>query len=84
MIKRRAQELSEQEFVDGYGKPDIDTQDLNKKSKTSTARKFKSHTLPLNQQEYELLCQVADHFGQSHSGALRYALKELAKKVELI
>ena len=43
-------------------------------------RKFKSHTLPLNEYEYNLLVELADKYGQTHSGIIRYALKQLALK----
>ncbi|MBW4018891.1 hypothetical protein HG533_08785 [Moraxella osloensis] len=79
MIKRRTQEtaLTEQDFVNGVTanqsdeKPNLDPK---------APRKFKSHTLPLNEYEYNLLVALADKYGQTHSGIIRYALKQLALK----
>ena len=79
MIKRRTQEtaLTEQDFVNGVTANSADeTPYLDPKA----PRKFKSHTLPLNEYEYNLLVELADKYGQTHSGIIRYALKQLALK----
>ena len=79
MIKRRTQEtaLTEQDFVNG-----VTTDQSNETTKPDpkAPRKFKSHTLPLNEYEYNLLVELADKYGQTHSGIIRYALKQLALK----
>ena len=79
MIKRRtlAQTLTEDDFVNGGTANSVDdTPNLDPKA----PRKFKSHTLPLNEYEYNLLVELADKYGQTHSGIIRYALKQLALK----
>ena len=79
MIKRRTQEtaLTEQDFVNG-----VTTDQSNETTKPDpkAPRKLKSHTLPLNEYEYNLLVALADKYGQTHSGIIRYALKQLALK----
>ena len=79
MIKRRTQAptLTEDDFVNGVTANSADeTPNLDPKA----PRKFKSHTLPLNEYEYNLLVALADKYGQTHSGIIRYALKPLALK----
>ena len=79
MIKRRTQAttLTEDDFVNGVTANSADeTPNLDPKA----PRKFKSHTLPLNEYEYNLLVALADKYGQTHSGIIRYALKQLALK----
>ena len=79
MIKRRTQAptLTEDDFVNGVTANSADeTPNLDPKA----PRKFKSHTLPLNEYEYNLLVALADRYGQTHSGIIRYALKQLALK----
>ena len=79
MIKRRTQApiLTEDDFVNGVTANSSDeTPNLDPKA----PRKFKSHTLPLNEYEYNLLVELADKYGQTHSGIIRYALKQLALK----
>ena len=79
MIKRRTQAptLTEDDFVNGVTANLADeTPNLDPKA----PRKFKSHTLPLNEYEYNLLVELADKYGQTHSGIIRYALKQLALK----
>lgn len=79
MIKRRtpATTLTEDDFVNG-----VTTNQANETPKLDpkAPRKFKSHTLPLNEYEYNLLVALADKYGQTHSGIIRYALKQLALK----
>ena len=79
MIKRRTQAptLTEDDFVNGVTANSADeTPNLDPKA----PRKFKSHTLPLNEYEYNLLVALADKYGQTHSGIIRYTLKQLALK----
>ena len=80
MIKRRTNEktVDESDFINGA---DIDKLEKSTKENINdpkAPRKFKSHTLPLNEYEYDLLVRMADKYGQTHSGILRYALKQLA------
>lgn len=65
--------LDENAFINGAS---ADVLTANPKS----ARNYKSHTLAMNQYEYELLQQLAEKFGQSHSGVIRYALKKLSEE----
>ena len=79
MIKRRTQApiLTEDDFVNGVTANSAnETPNLDPKA----PRKFKSHTLPLNEYEYNLLVELADKYGQTHSGIIRYTLKQLALK----
>ena len=81
MIKRRVSDtpISEKDFINGINKanePSDKAPAINPKA----PRKFKSHTLPLNEYEYNLLVELADKYGQTHSGIIRYALKQLALK----
>ena len=50
--------------------------DLNPKA----PRKFKTHTIPMNEYEYNLLTQLAEEYGQTHNGIIRFALKKLSDK----
>ena len=79
MIKRRTQAptLTEDDFVNGVTANQVDEAT---KPDPKAPRKFKSHTLPLNEYEYNLLVELADKYGQTHSGIIRYALKQLALK----
>lgn len=79
MIKRRTPTttLTEDDFVNGVT---ANQADEAPKLDPKAPRKFKSHTLPLNEYEYNLLVELADKYGQTHSGILRYALKQLALK----
>lgn len=81
MIKRRVTDtpISENDFINGINKanePSDKAPAINPKA----PRKFKSHTLPLNEYEYNLLVELADKYGQTHSGIIRYALRQLALK----
>ncbi len=80
MIKRRTSiTQSEKDFVEAsqaYQNNKSDSDKLDPKA----PRKFKSHTLPFNEYEYDLLTKTAEKYGQTHSGVLRYALKLLAEK----
>lgn len=80
MIKRRTNTIqSEADFIEGslaYQnniEPEAKADNLDPKA----PRKFKSHTLQLNEFEYNLLVELAEKYGQTHSGIIRYALKQL-------
>ncbi len=49
------------------------TQSLDPKA----PRKFKTHTIPMNEYEYKLLVELAEKYGQTHNGIIRFALKKL-------
>ena len=42
-------------------------------------RKFKTHTIPMNEYEYQLLVKLAEKYGQTHNGIIRFALKKLSE-----
>lgn len=76
MIQRRVK--SEQDFInqaDLSGKQSTDD-----KPNTKKGRKFISHTIQMNEEEYQLLKELAQKYCQSHSGVIRYALKALAEQ----
>ena len=81
MIKRRTSDtpISEDDFINGIDNAN-QTSDNASPINPKAPRKFKSHTLPLNEYEYNLLVELADKYGQTHSGISRYALKQLALK----
>ena len=82
MIKRRVSDapISEDDFINGIAANEIPQNEKDSAPNPKAPRKFKSHTLPLNEYEYNLLVELADKYGQTHSGILRYALKQLALK----
>lgn len=83
MIKRRTHDttLTEADFINAKSPSTSDNlKDAENKLNPKAPRKFKSHTLPLNEYEYNLLVELADKYGQTHSGIIRYALKKLALK----
>ena len=43
-------------------------------------RKFKTHTIPMNEYEYQLLAELAEKYGQTHNGIIRFALKKLSEE----
>ena len=43
-------------------------------------RKFKTHTIPMNEYEYNLLIELAEKYGQTHNGIIRFALKKLKEQ----
>ena len=43
-------------------------------------RKFKTHTIPMNEYEYQLLTELAEKYGQTHNGIIRFALKKLKEE----
>lgn len=61
-------------FINGANKeviPDLDPK---------ASRKFKTHTIPMNEYEYRLLVELAEKYGQTHNGIIRFALKQLSGK----
>jgi len=44
------------------------------------SRKFKTHTIPMNEYEYKLLTELAEKYGQTHNGIIRFALKKLKEE----
>lgn len=44
------------------------------------SRKFKTHTIPMNEYEYNLLTELANKYGQTHNGIIRFALKRLSEE----
>ena len=44
------------------------------------SRKFKTHTIPMNEHEYNLLVNLAEKYGQTHNGIIRFALKKLSEE----
>ena len=43
-------------------------------------RKFKTHTIPMNEHEYQMLVELAEKYGQTHNGIIRFALKKLSEE----
>lgn len=76
MIQRRAK--SEQEFIN-QADPSS-KQPTEDKPSIKKGRKFISHTIQMNEEEYQLLKELAHKYCQSHSGIIRYALKALAEQ----
>lgn len=77
MIKKREpnkQNLDIDSFINGSNLENPKDHVLNPKA----PRKYKNHTLPMNEYEYNLLRDLADKYGQTHSGIIRYALKQLS------
>ena len=44
------------------------------------SRKIKTHTIPMNEYEYRLLTELAEKYGQTHNGIIRFALKKLKEE----
>jgi hypothetical protein len=78
MIKKRevikSQSLDMDTFINGVNDQIIPK--LNPKA----PRKFKTHTIPMNEYEYQLLVELAEKYGQTHNGMIRFALKKLSDK----
>lgn len=81
MIKRRV--TSEQDFINQTDLTQEKTksqQEPKSQKEGRKNRKFTSHTLQMNEEEYQLLKELAEKYCQSHSGVIRFALKALAEK----
>jgi hypothetical protein len=65
--------------------PDIETfinganEEITQKLNPKAPRKFKTHTIPMNEYEYQLLVELAEKYGQTHNGIIRFALKKLSE-----
>lgn len=66
--------------------PDIDAfingvdEQITLKLDPKASRKFKTHTIPMNEYEYKLLVDLAEKYGQTHNGIIRFALKKLSEE----
>ena len=66
--------------------PDMDAfinganEDTVQKLDPKAPRKFKTHTIPMNEYEYQLLAELAEKYGQTHNGIIRFALKKLKEE----
>lgn len=72
-IKKR--EKSEVDFVN-----EIDVLSKTSEVKKTGKRNYKTVTIPLNQYEYELMSNLAEEYGQSINGIIRFALNRLQKE----
>lgn len=52
---------------------------IEQKLDPKAPRKFKTHTIPMNEYEYQLLTKLAEKYGQTHNGIIRFALKKLSE-----
>lgn len=85
MIKRRNNApQSEADFIEGsLAHQNTNISELvNDNLDPKAPRKFKSHTLQLNEFEYNLIVELAEQYGQTHSGIIRFALKQLANNTK--
>lgn len=76
MIKKREvnkEIASLDHFINGSDQSIALEQNLNPRA----PRKFKTHTIPMNEYEYNLLTELAEKYGQTHNGIIRFALKKL-------
>lgn len=78
MIKKREIAKTSSPDMDAFihGANTQTTPKLNPKA----PRKFKTHTIPMNEYEYQLLVELAEKYGQTHNGIIRFALKKLSEK----
>lgn len=78
MIKKREVTKPTSPDVDAFinGADDQKLQKPNPKA----PRKFKTHTIPMNEHEYQLLVDLAEKYGQTHNGIIRFALKKLSEE----
>lgn len=78
MIKKREIARSTSPDIDAFinGANDQNEPKLDPKA----PRKFKTHTIPMNEYEYQLLVELAEKYGQTHNGIIRFALKKLSDK----
>lgn len=75
MIKKRELNSNVDHFINGSDQDTVPEQNLNPRA----PRKFKTHTIPMNEYEYKLLTELAEKYGQTHNGILRFALKKLSE-----
>ncbi|WP_312424574.1 hypothetical protein [Acinetobacter variabilis] len=78
MIKKREIAKPSSPDMDAFinGANEKTTQKLDPKA----PRKFKTHTIPMNEYEYQLLAELAEKYGQTHNGIIRFALKKLSEE----
>ena len=78
MIKKREVSKPTSPDVDAF----INGADEQKPQKPNprAPRKFKTHTIPMNEHEYQLLVELAEKYGQTHNGIIRFALKKLSEE----
>lgn len=78
MIKKREITNSSSPDIDAFinGANEQTIQKLDPKA----PRKFKTHTIPMNEHEYQLLTELAEKYGQTHNGIIRFALKKLSEE----
>ena len=78
MIKKREIPKPSSPAIDAFinGANEQTTQKLDPKA----PRKFKTHTIPMNEYEYQLLAELAEKYGQTHNGIIRFALKKLSEE----
>ncbi|HEO1794611.1 TPA: hypothetical protein VAM27_003569 [Acinetobacter baumannii] len=55
-------------------------EETTEKPDPKAPRKFKTHTIPMNEYEYQLLAELAEKYGQTHNGIIRFALKKLSEE----
>lgn len=81
MIKKREVLKSQSSDMDSFinGANEKATLKLDPKA----PRKFKTHTIPMNEYEYQLLVKLAEKHGQTHNGLIRFALKKLSDEQHL-
>lgn len=77
MIKKREVEKQQSKDMEAFinGANEMTIQKLDPKA----SRKFKTHTIPMNEYEYQLLVELAEKYGQTHNGIIRFALKKLSE-----
>ena len=75
MIKRREAKPDLDAFINGS-----DTEKKEANLNPKAPRKFKTHTVPMNEYEYNLLVDLAERYGQTHNGIIRFALKKLSEE----
>jgi len=78
MIKKREVSKPTSPDVDAFinGADEQKQQQLNPRA----PRKFKTHTIPMNEHEYQMLVELAEKYGQTHNGIIRFALKKLSEE----
>jgi len=77
MIKKREFAKPSSPDMDAFinGANEQTTQKLDPKA----PRKFKTHTIPMNEYD-QLLAELAEKYGQTHNGIIRFALKKLSEE----
>jgi hypothetical protein len=78
MIKKR--EIIKQSSLDMDSFINGANEAISPKLNPKAPRKFKTHTIPMNEYEYQLLTVLAEKYGQTHNGIIRFALKKLSEK----